>query len=377
MKRLHTAGLVSLLGLLLPCAGAFGAYLQSDTRESGRGGEFVPRPPPIPPPPPRDSNPLRDLVRRVDVGRPYHYRGLTVFPLVLRDGPVNTDIRTLDEAVSAGWLSVRELDEARVASVHVRNDSRHPVFLMAGEILLGGRQNRIVREDSLLDAESGVVEIPVYCGEKERWVGVKEDFGGAGGLVNQELRGRAARGASQGEIWSSIDRQLSAAKASAPTRSYQDIYATEAVRRETEDTVGRLGDLRGRGTVGVVTFVGGRMLSCDVFEDSELFGRLWNKICQAQAVDGYMGGYVRDSWRRPDDTDAGTVRRFLRDVAEARLTPTDTPASGRAWVVSGEADGRALIWRDRVVHAALFPGWRVAPLPEPGPRPLPFPRVIE
>lgn len=376
MKTLQCAGWAALVGFLMAGTGAFAAYLESDTGEKVRTPEFVPTPRPEPPVPPRDDNPLRDLVRRLEVGRPYEYRGITVFPLVLRRAPGESGIRSLDEALDAGWLRIREMDEARVSDLLVRNDSRHPVFLMAGQILLGGRQNRIVREDSLLPPDSAAYEVPVYCGEKERWAGEKEDFRGAGGLVNQELRGLAAKGASQGEIWGSIDRQLSDAKARAPTRSYQEIYASEPVRRDVEDVIDRLKRVPGGRTVGAVTCAGGRLLSCDLFEDPELFARLWDKICRAHAVDGYMGGYIRESWRRSDEPDAGDVNRFLRDVLDARMTRTDTPAAGSALVVSGAAEGRALIWRDRVVHAALFSGGRPAPRPEPVPLPRPWLRRV-
>ena len=47
---------------------------------------------------------------------------------------VALDVETLDEALRRGWLAIQEKDVAVVAQLRVRNESRHCVFLMAGEV---------------------------------------------------------------------------------------------------------------------------------------------------------------------------------------------------------------------------------------------------
>lgn len=93
------------------------AYLESDA------GDAVTRPAPppriLPLPLPGRDNPLVDLVRCIDIGEPFSYRGLTVYPLVLRNRGTVTDIVTLDEALSHGDLSIREKDNSQVSFVQV------------------------------------------------------------------------------------------------------------------------------------------------------------------------------------------------------------------------------------------------------------------
>jgi hypothetical protein len=368
--KVHSRFAVLLPILTLALSGslqsACAAYLESGSESRVDG----PRPPdheivrPVPPPPPLFENPLRRLVRAVDIGGPESYRGLIVYPLILREGGEETDIRTLDEAFSRDWITIRELESAQVSELLVRNESRRHLFLMSGEILAGGRQDRIIRSDVLLDPRSDFVRIPVYCGEKERWNGARESFASSKYLADQGLRSLAAKSAAQGEVWSRIDEQLGRAEVAAPTRNYQEIYRDREVGGRIDDHVARFRHVPGRRTVGAVIVVNGRIVSCDLFGDADLFARLWDKICRSHALEVVLKDEVRERkmiW--PDPPDAGAVRRFLDRTLSARISRGSTPGVGEALVVSGSVEGSALVWRDRVVHAALFPGPYGEPMP--------------
>lgn len=352
----------------VPCALA--AYLESD---AGREGSPQPPPERVVPPWPRPENPVVRLLQRVEVGEPQSYGGLTVFPLLDRGRPGGSGIRTLDEALAREWLDLREQDEARVGSVSVRNRASRPVLLMGGEILLGGRQNRIVREDVLLRPDSGWVSVPVYCGEQERWAGPEPVFKSGGTLVDPALRRMGALGESQDGVWSEIRGRLGEAGAAAPTRSYQQVYEHDRVRARLDDYVAGMRRFREPRAVGLAVACGPRLLGCDLFADPELLERLWDKICRSYAVEpvlrppmppgrgdrGWLPGPGRES-----------VRAFLDAAARARFDEAGTPGDGRRLSASGPAEGAALVWRDEVVHAALFTG--------PGPMPMPMePRMQE
>lgn len=369
--RLLVVGLFAV-----PLTTVNGAYLESDHGSADPSQPVVPPPRPLPPTPRPLDNPLRTLVRQVEVGEPARYRGLVVFPLNMRSKE-GFGIVTLDSALARGWLTIQEQDTPSVPTLRTKNTGRSPVFLMAGEILLGGRQNRIVREDVLLPAESGFVDVPVYCGEQRRWEGGKQVFQSSGNLAGRAVRSMAAKAAPQSEVWQSIDSQLSSAKVEAPTRNYQAVYDDKEVQRAAAGAVQGLRPVLSRETVGVVVYSRGRLLSCDVFSDPELLAQLWDKICRAQAVDEYVtfGKYVGEDKSFPWP-DRERVRSFLSDIAAASVASQGTPGSGEALVVSGEAEGRALVWREQVVHAALFPGRpvEIQPMPRPRPGPGPMPR---
>lgn len=370
--RLLVAGLFAS-----PMAFVHAAYLESD-----RGDTPTPSADsrPLPPNPPPADNALRTLVRQVEVGDPVRYRALTVFPLTLRRG-TESNVATLDQTLARGWLTIQEQDAPSVPTLRVRNTGSRPMLLMAGEILLGGRQNRIVREDVLVPAESGFVDVPVYCGEQRRWQDVQPTFKPSGNLAGREVRGMAARAAPQSDVWQSIDSQLSAARVEAPTRNYQAIYEDGEARRAAAEAVRELHGVVGRETIGAVVFSRGHLANCDLFSDPELFAQLWEKICRAHAVDEYVFRRTPEGKWPPPERER--VREFLASAARADMTSQITPGAGEGLLVSGAVEGRALIWREQVVHAALFPGHPIEfhPMPGPplrhGPIPQPVPRTVE
>lgn len=364
MKTTLTKFLVAGLGLLCVAVVARGAYLEPGDAESVRELPPVVRPMP---PPDHLHHPLHRLVRSVELGAPTHYRNLTLFPL-LAERRSGRGIRTLDDALSRGWITIREQHEARVGELQVRNDSRHTVLLMAGEIITGGKQNRIIRQDALLGAGSGWVSVPVYCGEKERWDAPRTAFKSAGSLADRGLRESAAQSESQASIWGRIDRRMAEAKVKSATRDYQQIYEDGATSRELESCLARFRHLCGRRTVGVVAVSHGRIVGCDVFTDPELMSQLWEKICRSYAVET-LGVASPEHRRSHHQLTSHDIRRFLDGIFSSRLDPISTPGVGEAVRISGVVHGQALSWRGTAVHAALFSGVTIrhdeGKLPEP------------
>jgi hypothetical protein len=272
-----------------------------------------------------------------------------VFPLVAY-GAGGSDIRTLDEALASGWIEVREKESSSVEWVTIRNKSSHRVLLLGGESLVGGKQNRIVRNDLLLPPDSGFVSVPVYCGERERWAGGSDAFDRAGELTHPALRKQAVAGASQNAVWDEIETQSGRARVSSPTRDYQRIYADPRIGKELESCVA---EYRGRwpsGSVGFVVSDGRSILGCDVFSDGDLFARSRDRLIRAYALE-VVCRPDRRGWTRMTMSD---VEDYLSNAAAAAAVEMPNPGEGTLCRLSGAVDGQALMWRNRVVHGVFF-----------------------
>ncbi len=338
------------IGLFCLISTGFAAYLEDKASDHTEARpEII-----VPPPRPRPQHPLHQLVQSVQPGTPTRYRNLTIFPLVSHGARGTHGIRTLDEALSHGWITISEHENASVGKLRVRNDSRHAIFLMAGEILTGGKQNRIIKQDVLLGARSGFVAIPVYCGEKERWDTDRTIFKSGKTMAEPGLRKMAAGSESQDAIWQKIDGRMAEVEVESPTQNYQELYDDRKTQRALDACVARFRHLCGRRTVGLVAVSGHRIIGCDLFSDPELLSRLWDKICRSYAVDTLGQDHSRK--HRPDVLDDHDIRNFLNRVLSSRLIHEETPGSGEATRISGRVHGNALTWRSDVVHAALFHG---------------------
>src|SRR5262249_44723677 len=90
------------------------------------------------------SHPLSHFLETVQVTAPREAAGLQVFGL-RREAGTSLRYTTLDDALAAGTLEVTEVNDAgSVPTLLVRNKADGLVFLMAGEQLVGAKQNRVL-----------------------------------------------------------------------------------------------------------------------------------------------------------------------------------------------------------------------------------------
>ena len=136
------------------------------------------------------------------LGRPVTYENLTVYPIIYggQDQQRGADYATLGEAMENGWIEIVEMPEGRqVSQVTIKYTGKKPLLLLAGELLLGGQQDRIVAEDTVIDPLSTVV-VKVYCVERGRWSGRTMSFGYAGTQVPTNVKEQAIL-AGQSQVW--------------------------------------------------------------------------------------------------------------------------------------------------------------------------------
>jgi hypothetical protein len=74
---------------------------------------------------------------------------------------------TLQEALAAGSVKVEETGS--VNALTVENTGTEEVFVQAGDIVKGGRQDRVLSVDLLLPPRSGRTAMAAFCVEAERW----------------------------------------------------------------------------------------------------------------------------------------------------------------------------------------------------------------
>ncbi len=120
---------------------------------------------------------------------PIRSGNLTVFPVVASKSYDTVEFLTLDEGLRSGDVVVTEAGQARGLIRHrprdpaimhpVRdaevnrlvlvNNSKRPLLLLAGEIVTGGKQDRVIGKDRIVPAESDPVDLSVFCVEPGRW----------------------------------------------------------------------------------------------------------------------------------------------------------------------------------------------------------------
>jgi hypothetical protein len=298
---------------------------------------------------------------------------------------------TLDEGLRSGDVVVTEAgnvqglirrhqmpevrhDGAQVNRLVLVNNSRRPLLLLAGEIVSGGKQDRVIGKDRIVPPESDPVDLSVFCVEPGRWVATTEHFGASealygtniGGpigttskatppmamMAQPSIRAKAMGDKDQNEVWTEVRKQRSAVTETvevaggAPalvgelsrTTSYAKVNENEEVRKQVDAVAGPIQQnyqslirqLRDRNAVGVVVAVNGRIIWADVFASTDLLEKYWPKLVRSYASEAVV--------TRAKDIGVGVDRAqaFLDNMEGRRETIESEPGVYRHTEVNGD-----------------------------------------
>ncbi|HEX4284411.1 MAG TPA: DUF6569 family protein [Terracidiphilus sp.] len=257
--------------------------------------------------------------RTYHVEPPIVHGNLAVFPVTAAMAHDTTQLLTLDEGIRSGQVTVTEAGDdrgiirpgqpvpprhgggAEVNRLVLSNNSSRPLLLLAGEIVTGGKQDRVVASDRIVPAGSGPIDLGVFCVEPGRWVASSSTFGSMGVQMAQpSVRTPAMAARDQSRVWENvresnakIAQNLSAPEAQAVggTSSYAKVFASAPVAKamaeygghEAEQSI--LRELRARKAIGVVIAINGHVMWADIFASSDLLGKYWSKLMHSYVAE--------------------------------------------------------------------------------------------
>jgi hypothetical protein len=322
------------------------------------------------------------------IGEPITYETLTVFPVLSSQEAYTADFETLDAALASGEAIVAEQGEymrrtrngaepavmssggAQVNQLVLVNRGKKPLLLLAGEVVSGGKQDRIIGKDRIIPIGAQPLPLDVFCVEHSRWTGSGNTFAAAKTMVHPTVREQAAVDQDQNKVWAAVrgdsvgsatgvgsgsgggvgpaeggamggatsagaaarerselssnlevtapqisQQQLSRVMASAaPTQGYRSIYQSAAVGPSVENFALEVerrfnratSSLKGEHVVGVIVAFGGEVAWSDIFASSQLFDAYWSKLLRSYAVEALTRPATREKVSFDD------ARDFLR-----------------------------------------------------------------
>jgi hypothetical protein len=297
---------------------------------------------------------IRRVIEGVTLGEPQRFEGLTVIPLLGSAPFAPAGCATLEQALEKGWLKIEEKDGGTVPEVWISNQSDRAVFLMGGEILSGARQDRIVRQDTLVGPRRKRLAVPVYCVEQGRWHFTTGSFGSEKNLGTWKLRSKARAGGSEGQakVWAEVAKANDEAGVRSSTGAYQDAYRDKQVAGRVAELERRLAGLASRQpqAIGAAVGLGDRLVSLDLFGDPALFQELWPKILKSTAL------AALSAQGEPGRMGSGQASELLALLSRADCQPMPAVdlGSGLACGAAGW-DASALLREGALLHLCAFP----------------------
>jgi hypothetical protein len=288
---------------------------------------------------------------------------LAIFPVVTGHTYDTSKLLTLDEGVRTGQVTITEAGSdlglvrpgqimpvrrqgAEVNRLVLYNNSSKPLLLLAGEIVTGGKQDRVVGSDRIVPANAGPIDLGVFCVEPGRWVGPTPKFSSMGAQMAQpSVRSPAMAEHDQTRVWDNVRssnarvaNSLSSvdAAAIAGTSSYAQVFESEPVRKKvaeyggTESEQAILRDLRNKGSVGVVVAVNGHVLWADVFASTDLLAKYWPKLMRSYVAEAITSA---SSGNAPDIKEA---EAYVTSLSGGRQVTETEPGVYRRTEITGD-----------------------------------------
>jgi hypothetical protein len=323
---------------------------------------------------------------------PIRHGNLTVFPVVAGKSYSTGEFLTLDEGMRSGDVVVTEYgnvrglvrrrpvstmqhDSAEVNRLVLINNSKRPLLLLAGEIVTGGKQDRVIGKDRIVPAESDPVDLSVFCVEPGRWVATSAQFGtsgtmygakpnsyhggAAGGSIGETLmaapsvRSKAMGDKDQNQVWAEVRKQeaqvtetVEVAASAVPvetqelhgTTSYARVMENKEVKAKVDEIAkpielnyqSLMRQLHDRNAVGVVVAVNGHIIWADVFASTDLLEKYWPKLVRSYASEAVV------TRAKSGEVSVRDAEAFLGNLEGRKETIENEPGLYRHTEITGD-----------------------------------------
>jgi len=308
---------------------------------------------------------------------PIRSGNLTVFPVVASKSYDTGEFLTLDEGLKTGEVVVTEAGQARglirrrpphpvppnaypvrdgeVNRLVLVNNSKRPLLLLAGEIVTGGKQDRVIGKDRIVPAESDPVDLSVFCVEPGRWIPTKGryEFGNLNGssvgmLAAPAVRSKAMGAKDQQQVWDNVRSQqrsmaenvtveASAAEINSTT-SYARVMQNDEVQKKVASVAEPLQrnyeslirQLRDKNAVGVVVAVNGDIVWADLFASTQLLQKYWPKLVRSYATEAVV------TRAKAGEVGIKEAQKFLDELGGRHETADIEPGVYRQSEIAGD-----------------------------------------
>jgi hypothetical protein len=227
------------------------------------------------------------------------FRNLKLIPVIRREEAI-TDFEDsalhwigLKSGMKKGLVKLSERGEYMVDNINVvmiENKSGQPLHIKSGEILIGGRQDRVFAKDTILPAVAGPHTIPVYCIEENRWSHYEKKFS-YGGNTSSGLQRLIDSSSNQTIIWNEIRKWLKTSNQKSSS------FANFLHKKKTVDTTNTYVKyflqklpLIDSNTVGIIASTGNKILGADVFISPSFFYQSLPYLLEKYSLEAFLSG---------------------------------------------------------------------------------------
>ena len=250
----------------------------------------------------------------------YEYENLRLYPITAEIGfwvgnEVSARLVHLEQAIQNDKFRITEKkpfgrfnDRGAVNALTVQNRSQDTVFLMTGDVVQGGKQDRIIAQDVVIPPRT-ITDLSVFCVEPHRWQyqdeteaviddhSAQQDkkifaFRGYYHVASTGIRKSVNDSRNQQEIWDKVGEVTAMHQAKTETGAYAGLEQSQTYTKKRDEYLSfyeeKFQDIPN--VVGVVAVSGKEVLGADIFGHPNLFKRQYGSLLHSYVTDALSSG---------------------------------------------------------------------------------------
>lgn len=276
-------------------------------------------------------------------GAPTTFGNLAVYPVTSKSQVDVGPLVALDDALARKEAEVRENDGGgTVNQLVIENKGKIPVFVLAGTVVKGGKQDRQIGQDFIIESQK-TTPVDAFCVEHGRWNGQRNGqvtsgkFDSSGVVATSKVRAAGQYKKSQSEVWSNVSSTNAANNKSSSSDTLMATIDDAAIAKERADLVVRIDQVLDAvvpktDVVGVAYAIDGDVKGARWFAHNKVFELARKKVVASIALDAITArAEAKAAGRAPSTKPTpppSAVDAFVKDVeAQAVKESRDTPAA--------------------------------------------------
>lgn len=307
------------------------------------------------------------------IGEGHTLGNLTVYPITSCAQADPGPIVTLDDALANGAAVIRELEGGgSVNTLAIENRGKVPLFVLAGTIVKGGKQDRQIGQDYLIGALDKAT-VDAFCVEHGRWNENRDgkETGGvfrvADVIATSKVRAAGQYEKNQGKVWAKVAETNAANDKAPPSDTLLASIDDATLARERDALAERLGralaNQPGRSSmVGFAYAIDGEIKGARWFGHHRVYSMHEKKLLRSVALDAAL---VKAEAKAKGTGEAGksaptpaAVEAFLSSVEQQAVKEErDTSAANvNAYKESPKAYGSKMMMKPGTKASASATG---------------------
>jgi len=228
-----------------------------------------------------------------------------------------------------------------VNTLIAENISSDTIFIMAGEVVKGGKQDRVIAQDVILSPNEKI-DLSAFCVEKNRWATKNENKGAFTGYFNvtsMDIRESITEEKNQSEVWRKVAKHTTINDARSSTNTYTNLENSDEYQKDVEKYMAKFGDafINNKSVIGFVAVTGNEIIGCDMFATNDLFINSYQNL-----IHSYIGHSITNGSEITISNQE--VFSYLNDILINEKEQEDVI----------EKNGTLYKWKDKKLHITTY-----------------------